>query len=237
MRAKPARLSTRDLKAGASWPILATMTPLAGKKILILGGSGFLGSALAHHLVNDLRIPPASIRIFYLTGTPTDSLRDLLGLELCPGDIRRAEDIAKACAGIDLVFHMAASISFDPARKRQQWLVNVEGTRNVLEAVRRSPSIRKLCYTSTVNTLGVPDPPGSIGNFENSNPYTNLPRLHSFHSSEETLAFTEDVRVGRLPDWEKSIGIGYFDSKLAAQELVQRYANERKSHRPQRQYC
>jgi len=200
------------------------MISLAGKKLLILGGTGFLGSAMAHHLVNDLHIVPASIRIFYLTGTPTDSLRDLPGLELFPGDIQRQEDVTKACEEIDLVFHMAASTSFDPSRKRRQWLVNVEGTRNVLEAVRRTPSISKLCYTSTVNSLGVPNPPGSIGNFDNSNPYTNRPRLHAFSSPEETLAFAEDVRRGRLPRWEKRIGLGYFDSKLAAQELVQSYA-------------
>ena len=201
------------------------MISLAGKKILILGGTGFLGSNLAHHLINDLHFVPASIRIFYLTGTPTDSLRDLPGLELFPGDIQRLEDVMKACDGIDLVFHMAASTSFDPSRKHQQWLVNVEGTRNVLEAVRRSPSICKLCYTSTVNTLGVPDPAGSIGNFANSNPYTGRPRLHSFSSSDETMAFAEDVRQGRSPRWEKRIGLGYFDSKLAAQELVQFYAS------------
>jgi farnesol dehydrogenase len=212
------------LKDTSAWHILKGMLPLAGKKILILGGTGFLGSNLAHHIVNNPRIAPALIRVFYLTGTPTDSLRDLQGLDLFPGDILSQDDVTTACHGIDLVFHMAASTSFDPSRKRQQWLVNVEGTRNVLEAVRQSPSIQKICYTSTVNTLGVPDPSGSFGNFENSDPYANQHRLHSFRSKRETLAFIEDVRQGRLPRWEKRIGLGYFDSKLAAQELVQFYA-------------
>lgn len=200
------------------------MTSLAGKKVLILGGTGFLGSALAHHLVNDLGFDPSFIRVFYLAGTPADSISDLPGLELFPGDILDTEAVLRACEGFEFVFHMAASTTFDPSRKRRQWLINVEGTRNVLESVRRSPSIRKLCYTSTVNALGIPSPPGSIGNFESSNPYSGVPRLHAFRSTDEILAFAEDVRAGRLSRWEKRIGLGYFDSKLAAQELTRFYA-------------
>ncbi len=194
---------------------------LGGKKILILGGTGFLGSALAHHLVRDLGLEPASIRIFYLAGTPTGSLRDLPGLDLFPGSILERRDVARAFEGAQLVFHLAASTSFDPGRKRDQWLVNVEGTRNVLETARESAAFEKMCYTSSVNALGVPSRPGTIGSIASSDPYTARPRLHSFGSREEVLTFIEDVRRDPTARWEQSIGIGYFDSKLAAQELVQ----------------
>ncbi len=193
-----------------------------GKKILILGGTGFLGSALAHYLVRDLGIAPGSIRVFYLAGTPTGSLRDLPGLDLFPGSILDRAAVAKAFQGAQLVFHLAASTSFDPGRKRDQWLVNVEGTRNVLEAARETPSFEKMCYTSSVNALGVPTPQGTIGTTATADPYMAMPRLHSFGSREEILTFIEDVRRDpSAPRWERSIGIGYFDSKLAAQELVQ----------------
>jgi dihydroflavonol-4-reductase len=201
------------------------MIALVGKKILILGGTGFLGSNLAHHLVGDLNVNPADLRIFYLQGTPANSLRDLPGLDMFPGNILNPEEVRQACDGMEYIFHLAASTSFDPRRKRQQWLVNVEGTRNVLEAVRQSNAIRKMVYTSTVNTLGVPDPAGSIGNFDDSDPYKSRPRLHSFRSREEILAFIDDIHEGRLPHWVKRIGLGYFDSKLAAQELVQSYTD------------
>lgn len=202
------------------------MTLFAGKKILITGGTGHLGSALAHALVRGHELTPDLIRIFYLAGTPTESLRDLPGLDLFPGEILRHEDVRRACQGVDYVFHMAGSTTFDPRLKRRQWDINVEGTRHVLEACRRSSSIKRMCYTSTVNILGVPDPAGSIGNFENSDPYSSRPRLHAFRSPEETLAFIEHVRKEHASRWEKKIKIGYFDSKLAAQELVQNYAHE-----------
>lgn len=199
---------------------------LAGKRILLTGGTGHLGSALIHHLVHELGCDPSAIRILYLAGTPTQSLADIPGLDLRPGNILSPEDVLRATEGADYVFHLAGLTTFDPGLKGLQWEVNVEGTRHVLEACRRSPSVQRVCYTSTVDTLGVPDPPGSVGNFENSDPYKNRPRLHSFRSQEEILGFAERVRLARPRDWEKKIRFGYFDSKLAAQELVLDYARE-----------
>jgi dihydroflavonol-4-reductase len=174
--------------------------------------------------VGDCGFPPSAVRVFYKAGTSAASLDDISGLELRPGDILDGDAVDSACAGVDYVFHMAGSTSFDPRRKRLQWLINVEGTRRVLDGVRRHPRIRRLCHTSTVNVLGVPDPPGSLGDLDTADPYAaNRPRLHSFASAAETLAFVEEAR--RRPDgpWDHRIGLGYFDSKLAAQELVSDY--------------
>ena len=193
------------------------------KKILVTGGSGHLGSTLIHCLTGQMQVDPKMIRVFYLANSPVGALSDIPGLEFFPGNILNAQEVEAACQGIDLVFHMVGSTTFDTRQKKIQWLINVEGTRNVLEACRKSTTIQKLCYTSTVNTLAVPNPVGSIGNFETSNPYTNTPSSHSFHSANETLKFIEDVHTNKIADWEKRIGIGYHDSKLAAQELVNDY--------------
>lgn len=198
------------------------MLNIQGKKILVTGGTGHLGSAIIHHLVNDRKISPADIRVFYLANSPTESLADIDGLDWVAGNILNAVEVNEAMRGVQLVFHTVGLTTFDPRQKKLQWLVNVEGTRNIMEAAKASATFEKMCYTSTVNALAVPNPEGSIGNFDNSNPYINKPALHSFKSAEEVLQFIEEARLDKT-DWVKRIGICYYDSKLAAQELVNDY--------------
>lgn len=198
------------------------MLDIRGKKILVTGGTGHLGSAIIHHLVNDKGVRPSDIRVFYLANSPALSLSDIQGLDMVPGNILNAAEVQVAFSGVQLVFHTVGSTTFDPRQKRIQWLVNVEGTRNVLDAALNTPGFEKMCYTSTVNVLAIPNPIGSIGNFENSNPYVNEPRLHSFTSTKQILNFIEKARLDKTV-WVNEIGIGYYDSKLAAQELVNDY--------------
>jgi dihydroflavonol-4-reductase len=199
--------------------------PAPCTKVLITGGTGHLGAALVHQLVQDRGLSPSDLRIFCLPGTPARSLEDIPGLDLRPGDILDFEAVHAACREVDFVFHLAASTSFDPRLKARQWQVNVEGTRNILEAVSRTPSVRRICCTSTVNVLAAPSPPGSIGGIDDCDPYTRRDGLHSFRSRAEALALAEAARRGE-PGWERRIGIGYFDSKLAAQEIVSFYVKE-----------
>ncbi len=197
----------------------------SGLKFLITGGTGHLGSALTHHLVRKKRVSPADIRVLFLAGTSAASLGDLPGLDLFPGDILDPPGVRRAVEGVDLVFHLAASTSFDPRQKARQWRINVEGTRHVLEAARDSPSVRRVCYTGTVNSLGAPSPAGAVGLLADCDPYQSRPRLHAFGSTAETLEFIDRARRGER-GWEAKLGIGYFDSKLAAQELVSHYVRE-----------
>lgn len=193
-------------------------------KIIVLGGTGHLGSALIHYLNKVLQIDPEKIHAFYLSRTPTDAIDDIPGLKYVPGNILQPDSVEKAMTGADVVFHMVGNTSFDPRKKLIQWLVNVEGTYNVLEAYRKSETIKKMVYTSTVNTLAVPDPLGSIGTIETCDPYSSQFEMHSFENREDALSFGERVRRSESEEWVKEIGIGYFDSKLTAQELVNDYA-------------
>ncbi len=200
---------------------------LVNKRILITGGTGFLGSNIAYALVKKHDIQPKNLRIFYLEGTSTMALEDLPPLDLVPGNILDQKSVEDACTNIDLVFHTVGSTSFEPRAKKMQWLINVEGTRNLIDTVKESSTVKRIVYTSTVNALGCPDPKGSIGNIETSNPYKNKQKVHSFDSPEDTLKFADAIHDDTASKkWWKKTGIGYFDSKLAAQELVNRAVDE-----------
>lgn len=195
------------------------------QKVLVTGGSGFIGANLIHHLVTEKGVPQGSIRSLSLRASR--ALDGLPAVEQVTGDILDAAVVRGACGDCTLVFHTAGSTTFDPRLKKQQWLVNVEGTRNILEAVRASRTVRRLCHTSTVNVLGCPSPRGALGTEASCNPYTGRPRLHSFASPGEALGFADAVHEGTAPEgWWRRIGIGYHDSKLAAQALVNRAARE-----------
>lgn len=124
--------------------------------ILITGVSGFLGSRLARLLL---------ARGHQVRGTfrPGDDLRLLQGLDVqaVPCDLLDRDATHAAVQGVEVVFHVAAWITFEPQHYEAQLKVNVEGTRLIVEAC-LAAGVRRLVYTSTVSTLGIP-PAGSVG--------------------------------------------------------------------------
>ena len=193
-------------------------------RILVTGGTGHLGAAIIHYLVSEKNATPANIRVFYLSGSPADALADIPGLDMREGNMLNGLEVEAAVKDIDIIFHTAGSTSFDSRQKKMLWLVNVEGTRNLLEAARKSPSFKKMVYTSTVNVLAVPEK-GKPGTVASCDPYTAKERLHAFCSAADTLQFIEQARKNE-GNWLQRIQLGYYDSKLAAQELVNYYVQQ-----------
>ena len=194
---------------------------IQGKKILVTGATGHLGSNIVHYLVDKADVRPGDIEIFNPKGTPIDNLADVQGLDYREGDITDASSVKAAVEDRELIWHVAGNTTFDPFKRKGQWLVNVEGTRNILDAAKSTGKIEKIVYTSTVNTLGAPNPPGSIGS-ETTSPYDDATRsVHSFKTPAEALEFASKVHDSSAGEkWWKQIGVGYYDSKLAGQELV-----------------
>lgn len=122
-------------------------------RLLVTGGAGFIGSNLVEGLVasgSDVRV---------LDDASTGSLDNLADIRPAPevvvGDVRDAEVVLEATAGVDVVFHLAALPSVarsvgDPITTHQ---VNVDGTLNVLQAARRT-GVRRVVYASSSSVYG-----------------------------------------------------------------------------------
>lgn len=126
---------------------------LGGVAALVTGGAGFIGS----HLVDALVDRGARVRVLdnFETGRESN-LRHLKGrIEVIEGDLRDRHACARACAGVELVFHQAALGSVprsltDPAASIE---VNVTGTTNLFAAARESGA-RRVIYASSSAVYG-----------------------------------------------------------------------------------
>lgn len=123
----------------------------SGCRVLITGHTGFKGSWLALWLnklganVTGLSLPPE--------GAPNHW--QLLGMKIPQylQDVRDAEKVAKIVAEVqpEIVFHLAAQplVRRSYREPLETWSTNVMGTANLLEACRRSPSLRAVVVVTT----------------------------------------------------------------------------------------
>jgi UDP-glucose 4-epimerase len=137
------------------------MTSIAGKRVLVTGADGFIGSHLTERLVAD----GADVRAFcfynsrgswgWLDGLSPDIAARI---DVVLGDIRDARQVLAACREVEVVFHLAALISIPYSYTAPASFVdtNICGTLNVLEAVRETGCAR-LINTSTSEVYGTPD--------------------------------------------------------------------------------
>jgi NAD dependent epimerase/dehydratase len=126
-----------------------------GRRVLVTGAGGFIGS----HLVELLVVSGASVRAMTHYNGRNDpgllapAVRD--EVELVPGDITDPFFVRRAASTMDTVFHLAAliAIPYSYTAPASYVATNVNGTLNVLEAVREL-EIPRMVHTSTSETYG-----------------------------------------------------------------------------------
>jgi UDP-glucose 4-epimerase len=120
-------------------------------KILITGGSGFIGS----HIVEHYQDLAAEIRV--LDNLRTGYRKNLDGLRhvFLEGSVTDREAVAKAVKGVDYVFHLAALVSVPESMAKPGECVdiNVHGLLNVLEAS-AAAGVKKLVFASSAAIYG-----------------------------------------------------------------------------------
>ncbi|MGV9801431.1 3-beta-hydroxysteroid dehydrogenase [Mycobacterium sp. NPDC003449] len=116
-------------------------------RVLVTGGSGFVGANLVTELLN------RGHRVRSFDRAPS-TLPDHAGLEVRTGDICDRDDVATAVADIDTVFHTAAIIdlmggaSVTDEYRRRSFAVNVDGTENLVQAA-QAAGVRRFVYTAS----------------------------------------------------------------------------------------
>jgi nucleoside-diphosphate-sugar epimerase len=121
------------------------------QKILVTGGTGFLGSYLLRYLVEN-----GQTQIFALKRAT--SKMDLVApiedkVDWLEGDLLDIPFLEEAMEGIDLIYHCAAMVSFDPKDFDKMWEVNENGTANLVN-IALDFGVKKLVHISSIAAIG-----------------------------------------------------------------------------------
>ncbi|TXT60705.1 MAG: hypothetical protein BAJALOKI1v1_1230009 [Promethearchaeota archaeon] len=118
------------------------------KKVLITGGTGFIGT----HLVKKLYDLGYKLRLFVRESSDVSPFKEFNNIEYFIGDIADAEDISRATEGIDVIFHLAAYVAIWAKNKSIYNETNIKGTENIAK-IALEKNIRVL-YVSSFTALG-----------------------------------------------------------------------------------
>lgn len=133
------------------------------RTVLVTGGTGLLGS----HLICSLLADGIKVRATYRKSSNRDILRkvksyyssapgDQVDVEWTECDLCNTESVRSAMTGVSIVYHCAASVSFEKDAGRSIIDNNVKTTANIVQVCLEN-KIEKLCHVSSVAALGGKD--------------------------------------------------------------------------------
>ncbi len=186
-------------------------------RVLLTGGSGFVGSYIAEQLAGQGHTVRALVR----PSSDRTLLARLQGLEFALGAVERRESLGDAVKGCDAVIHCAGLVK---ARSPQEFFdVNTEGTKNLLEAAIAAGGVQRFVQVSSLAAIGPSLDGKPVSDDAAPNPVTNYgrsklageqavlaakdrvpvtvirPPLVYGPRDRETLAFFTAIKKGTLP--------------------------------------
>jgi len=122
-------------------------------RILVTGGTGFIGSRLALRC----RADGEEVHVLSPSGTPGEQARArelrAAGVTIVDASVTDAQAVRQACAEVDTLYHLAAAQHEANVPDRYFHDVNVEGTRTVLRAA-ADAAIPRIVHGSTIGVYG-----------------------------------------------------------------------------------
>lgn len=161
------------------------------KKILVTGGTGFIGS----RLVNRLATGENEVHVLVRRTSDLTSLEECLDrITLVYGDVTSAESLDGLFTGVDEVYHSAGLTYMGNRVNPMLEKINVQGTRNVL-AESRKAGVKRVVHVSSITAVGI----GSARKpLDESSPWNfdrlNLEYARTKHVAEKIVA--EEVSNG-----------------------------------------
>jgi dihydroflavonol-4-reductase len=156
-------------------------------KSLVTGATGFVGSAVAHALVNAGR----DVRVIVRPTSRRENLGDL-DVEVYEGDLTDPASLRAALNDCDQLFHVAADYRLWARDPQQIYRSNVDGTINIMDAAHEA-GVRKIVYTSSVATLGLT----ADGSAANEDTPTSIEQMVGPYKRSKYLAEQEVINRSR----------------------------------------
>ena len=115
------------------------------KTAVVTGASGLLGAALVRGLLEK------GVRVRALYNSNTKALEGI-DVEPMKADVTDPAALERAFDGADVVVHSAAYVSIDPREAGTTYRINVDGTKNVIDAVKKK-RVKRMVHVSSVHAL------------------------------------------------------------------------------------
>ena len=131
--------------------------------ILVTGSTGLVGSHLLYKLISN----GEKVRALYRSERKLENVKNVFScytdnymslyesIEWVQGDLLDISSLSDAFDGVSYVYHCAAFVSFEPDKYQLLRRTNIEGTANIVNLC-ISNDIKKLCYVSSIATIGIP---------------------------------------------------------------------------------
>jgi len=207
--------------------------------ILVVGGAGYLGSALLKRLSNEeerVRVMDNMRRQRYVT---LWNLKQ--GLEFYEGDIRNDKDIEKCIEDVDTVFCLADVTNAGKSFEREEFTkeVNYNGVTKLFEKAAEA-GVKNFIYTSSASVYG--DTPKLVDEGFECDPISPYGRYklkaekHILHRSKETSMNTVALRLGTVYGYSKGMRfdtvINYFTYLASQGKPLTVHKSALDEHRP-----
>jgi dihydroflavonol-4-reductase len=185
------------------------------KKILITGGTGFLGKHLVQQFLDagqkNLRVMASSV-----PGWMTDA-----GVEPFAGSVTNSEHVAPATKNCEAIYHLAGKVSFDYDGARQMNRLHVEGTRLLCEAAKEN-GVKNFILASSSGTSAITED-GEIVDETYPQPVEILSKWAYYASKyyqEKTALKAFSDKGERLVILNPSLLLGSGDDRLSSTKVV-----------------